>query len=66
MEFEAWKKAINADIKRLGFNKTYRKFGLSSSALRGLVNGDEYAGLRSWRRLGEHVDADKLKDPVKK
>lgn len=53
MTFENWKKAVLEDWQKIGFNKTYRKYGLSSAGLRNIINGGPQVGRLSWMRLGK-------------
>ena len=59
MDFLAWKEAVLSDIETIGFNQTYKKYKLSSSVLRHILTGDEYAGLQSWKRVGAHLQVAK-------
>ena len=59
MQFEAWKKAVLKDVGVLGFNPTYRKWGLSSAMLRAMVNAKPEAvniGFQSWKRWKKLLD----------
>ena len=55
MDFKNWKEAIFKDWQEIGFNKTYRKYGLSSAGLRNIINGGKETGRRSWERLKDRV-----------
>ena len=64
MNFEKWRDSVLKDITRLGFRATCRKYGLALSSLRMIKAGGEFAGLQSWKRLGQ-VKASQLRDPKK-
>lgn len=70
MKYELWKKAILRDIPLLGLRATARKYGFAESSCTSLSKivkaheaGDQFAGMRSWKRLGKFVKSTQLRNP---
>ncbi|MDE2099501.1 MAG: hypothetical protein KGL39_19775 [Patescibacteria group bacterium] len=65
MDFTTWKRAVLQDWQDIGFNKTYQKYGLSSAALRNIINGGPKTGYLSWQRLGKNMRLKKIQEQEK-